>query len=132
MLLVYATHHSFKLYKMNVKSTFLNDPIKEDVYVEQPSCFESEGYPNHIYKLYKTLYELKQAPRDWYEYLRDFLIKNGFRIGNTDSTPFTRKMDTDLFVCQIYVDDTIFDSANKSFCDECNKIMTDMFEMFMM
>jgi hypothetical protein len=91
MLLVYATHHSFKLYKMDVKNTFLNDPIKEDVYVEQPPCFESEGYPNHVYKFYKTLYGLKQAPRDWYEYLRDFLIKNGFRIGNTDSTPFTRK-----------------------------------------
>jgi hypothetical protein len=42
------------------------------------------------------------------------------------------KMDKDLFVCQIYVDDIIFDSANKSFCDESNKIMTDMFEMFMM
>jgi hypothetical protein len=60
--------------------------------VEQPPDFESEGYPNHVYKLHKELYELKQAPRAWYECLTDFLIENGFRIGKADSTLFTRKM----------------------------------------
>jgi hypothetical protein len=81
MLLAYATHHGFKLYQMDVKSVFLNGPIKEEVYVEQPPGFESEEYPNHIYKLYKTLYGLKQAPRVWYECLMNFLIENSFRIG---------------------------------------------------
>jgi hypothetical protein len=59
MLLAYATHHGFKLYQMNVKSVFLNDPIKEEVYVKQPPSFESEGYPNQVYKLHKVLYGLK-------------------------------------------------------------------------
>jgi hypothetical protein len=36
ILLTYATHHDFKLYQMDIKSAFLNDPIKEEVYVEQP------------------------------------------------------------------------------------------------
>jgi hypothetical protein len=62
MLLIYATHHGFKLYQMDVRSTFLNDPIKEEVYMEQPPSFESEEYSNHVYKLYKMLYGLKQAP----------------------------------------------------------------------
>jgi hypothetical protein len=109
----------------------LNGPIKKKVYVEQPPGFESEEYPNHVYKLHNALYGLKQAPRAWYEYLRNFLIEIGFRIGKTDFTLFTRKMGKDLFVCQIYVDDIIFGSTNKLFCDEFNKIMTDMFEMFM-
>jgi hypothetical protein len=94
------------------------------VYVEQPPNFESEEYPNHVYKFHKTLYELKQAPREWYE--------NSFRIGKVDSTLFTRKMGKYLFVCQIYVDDIIFGSTNKSFCDEFSKIMMDRFEMSMM
>jgi hypothetical protein len=103
------------------------------VYVEQPPSFESEKYPNHIYKLHKALYGLiKQAPRAWYEYLKDFLIENGFRIGKVHSTLFTTKMGKDLFVCQIYVDDIIFGSTNKYFCDEFSKIMTDRFEMSMM
>jgi hypothetical protein len=63
ILLAYATHHSFKLYQMDVKSAFLNGPIKEEVYVEQPPGFEDEEYPNHVYKLHKGLYGLKQTPR---------------------------------------------------------------------
>jgi hypothetical protein len=63
MLLAYATHHDFNLYQMDVKSAFLNGPIKEEVYIEQPPSFESEQYTNHVYKLHKALYGLKQAPR---------------------------------------------------------------------
>jgi hypothetical protein len=110
----------------------LNGLIKEEAYVEQPLGFEDEKYPNHVYKLYKALYGLKQAPRAWYECVRDFLIDNGFRIGKTDSTLFKRKVDKYLFICQIYVDDIIFGSTNKSFYDEFSKIMTDRFEMSMM
>jgi hypothetical protein len=91
MLLTYVTHHSFNLYQMDVKSAFLNGPIKEEVYVEQPPSFESEDYPNHVYELHNMLYGLKQAPRARYECLRDILIENGFRIGNADSILFTRK-----------------------------------------
>jgi hypothetical protein len=66
---------------MDVKSAFLNGPIKEEVYVEQPPGFEDERYPNHVCKLSKALYGLKQAPRAWYECLRDFLIANAFKVG---------------------------------------------------
>jgi hypothetical protein len=55
ILLAYATYHGFKLYQMYVKSAFLNGPIKEEVYVEQPSGFEDSEYPNHVYKLSKAL-----------------------------------------------------------------------------
>jgi hypothetical protein len=94
--------------------------------------FEDEEYPNHVYRLHKTLYRLKQALRTWYECLRDFLIENGFRIGKVNSTLFTKKMGKDLFVCQIYVADIIFGSTSASFCEEFSKIMTNRFEMSMM
>jgi hypothetical protein len=67
ILLAYATHYDFKLYQMDIKSAFLNGPIKEEVYMEQPPGFKSEEYPNHVYELHKVLYGLKQAPREWYE-----------------------------------------------------------------
>jgi hypothetical protein len=123
ILLAYATYHGFKLYQMDMKSAFLNGPIKEEVYVEQPPGFEDSEYPNHVYKLSKALYGLKQAPRAWYECLRDFLISNGFKVEKADPTLFTKTIAKDLFVCQIYVDDIIFGSTNKSTCEEFSWIM---------
>jgi hypothetical protein len=132
ILLAYATYHGFKLYQMDVKSAFLNGPIKEEVYVDQPPGFEDSEYPNHVYKLSKALYGLKQAPRAWYEYLRDFLITNGFKVGKVDPTLFTKMLAKDLFICQIYVDDIIFGSTNKSTGEEFSRIMIQKFEMSMM
>jgi hypothetical protein len=132
ILLAYTTYHGFKLYQMDVKSAFLNGPIKEEVYVEQPPGFEDNEYPNHVYKLSKALYGLKQAPRAWYECLRDFLIANEFKVGKVDPTLFTKAIEKDLFVCQIYVDDIIFGSTNESTCEEFSRIMTQKFEMSMM
>jgi hypothetical protein len=67
ILLAYTTHHDFKLYQMDVNNAFLNWPIKEEVYVEQPPGFKDQEYPNHVYKIHKALYGIKQAPRAWYE-----------------------------------------------------------------
>jgi hypothetical protein len=117
---------------MDVKSAFLNGPIKEEVYVEQPPGFEDSEYPSHVYKLSKALYGLKQAPRAWYECLRDFFITNGFKVGNADHTPFTKTIAKDKFICQIYVDDIIFGYTNKSSCEEFSRIMIQKFEMSMM
>jgi hypothetical protein len=96
ILLAYVAHHSFKLFQMDVKSAFLNGPIKEEVYVEQPLGFEDDRYPDHVYKLYKVLYGLKQAPRAWYECLRDFLISNSFKVGKADPTLFTKTCNGDF------------------------------------
>ncbi|WVZ83941.1 hypothetical protein U9M48_031035 [Paspalum notatum var. saurae] len=130
-LLAYATHHDMKLYQMDVKSAFLNGYINELVYVEQPPSFEDPNNPNHVYRLSKALYGLKQAPRAWYERLRDFLIEKGFKIGQVDTTLFTKKMDNDHFVCQDYVDDIIFGSTNEELCKEFGNMMAKEFEMSM-
>jgi hypothetical protein len=132
ILLAYVAHHSFKLFQMDVKSAFLNGPIKEEVYVEQPPDFEDDRYPDHVYKLSKALYGLKQAPRAWYECLRYFLISNAFKVGKADPTLFTKTCNGDLFVCQIYVDDIIFGSTNQKSCEEFSRVMMQKFEMLMM
>jgi hypothetical protein len=132
ILLAYAAHHSFRLFQMDVKSAFLNRPIKEEVYVEQPSGFEDDRYPDHVFKLAKALYGHKQALRAWYECLRDFLIANAFKVGKADPTLFTKTCEGDLFVCQIYVDNIIFGSTNQKSCEEFSRVMTQKFEMSMM
>jgi hypothetical protein len=81
ILLAYAAHHSFKLFQMDVKSAFLNGPIKEEVYVEQPSGFEDDRYPNHVYKLSKALYGLKQAQKHVMNALEISLFLTLSRLG---------------------------------------------------
>jgi hypothetical protein len=70
--------------------------------IKQPSGFKDGEYSNHVFMLNKALYGLKQAPRAWYECLSDFLIANSFKDGKLDPTLFTKMIDGDLFVCQIY------------------------------
>ncbi|GKB29704.1 retrovirus-related pol polyprotein from transposon TNT 1-94, partial [Tanacetum coccineum] len=78
IFLAFATYMNFIVYQMDVKSAFLNGKLKEEVYVKQPSGFESNEFPNHVCKLDKALYGLKQAPRAWYETLSTFLTKHKF------------------------------------------------------
>ena len=61
LLLSYAVNHDIILYQMNVKSAFLNGVISEELFVKQPPGFEDLKHPDHVYKLKKSLYSLKQA-----------------------------------------------------------------------
>ncbi|GJS19086.1 retrovirus-related pol polyprotein from transposon TNT 1-94 [Tanacetum coccineum] len=61
----YAAHKSFSIYQMDVKTAFLNGPLKEEVYVAQPDGFVDPDHPDKVYRLRKALYGLKQAPRAW-------------------------------------------------------------------
>ena len=78
ILLAFVSHHSIKLYQMDVKSAFLNGFINELVYDELPLGFEVPRNPSHVYRLHKVLYGLKQTPKAWYERLCDFLLMQGF------------------------------------------------------
>ena len=67
ILLAFASHMNIKLYWRDVKCGFLNGYLQEEVRVEQPPDFENSDFPNHVYKLQRTLYGLKQALRASYE-----------------------------------------------------------------
>jgi hypothetical protein len=91
ILLAFSVAKGFKLRQMDVKITFINGVLEEEVYVRQPPGFESEEYPNRVYKLRKALYGLKQAPRAWYGRLRGFLFERGFEMGKVVLTPKSGK-----------------------------------------
>ncbi|GKE57043.1 retrovirus-related pol polyprotein from transposon TNT 1-94 [Tanacetum coccineum] len=74
IFLAYAAHMNMIVYQMDVKTTFLNGILREEVYVSQPDRFVDQDNPNHVYKLKKALYGLKQDPRAWYDLLSKFLL----------------------------------------------------------
>ncbi|GJV66683.1 retrovirus-related pol polyprotein from transposon TNT 1-94 [Tanacetum coccineum] len=81
IFVAYAAHKSFSIYQMDVKPTFLNGLLKEEVYVAQPDGFIDPDHPEKVYRLRKALYGLKQAPRAWYDELSNFLMSKGFTKG---------------------------------------------------
>nr|GEV18788.1 hypothetical protein [Tanacetum cinerariifolium] len=81
LFIAYATHKSFTVYQMDVKTEFLYVPLKEEVYVNQPDGFVDPYHPHKVYRLKKALYGLKQAPRAWYDELSNFLVSKGFSKG---------------------------------------------------
>ncbi|GKD80972.1 retrovirus-related pol polyprotein from transposon TNT 1-94, partial [Tanacetum coccineum] len=97
---------------MDVKTAFLHDTLKEDVYVCQPQGFIVADHPSHVYKLKNALYGLKQAAKAWYDELSKFLLQNHTFKGTIDPTLFIRHFNNDILVVQVYVDDIIFGSTH--------------------
>ncbi|GJU58929.1 retrovirus-related pol polyprotein from transposon TNT 1-94 [Tanacetum coccineum] len=132
MFVAYAAHKNFTIYHMDVKTAFLNGPLKQEVFVSQLDGFVDPDFSNHVYRLKKALYRLKQVPRAWYDKLSSFLIEHRFIKGIVDPTLFTRRHGEDILLVQIYVDDIIFGSTNPVFSNRFAKLMKDNFEMSMM
>ncbi|GKF60035.1 retrovirus-related pol polyprotein from transposon TNT 1-94, partial [Tanacetum coccineum] len=62
MFVAYVAHKNFTIYQMDVKTAFLNGPLKEEVFVSQSDGFVDPDFPNHVYRLKKALHGLKEAP----------------------------------------------------------------------
>ncbi|GJR30825.1 retrovirus-related pol polyprotein from transposon TNT 1-94 [Tanacetum coccineum] len=131
MFVAYAVHKNFSIYQMDIKTTFLNGPLKEEVFIRQPDGFVDPNFPNHVYRLKKALYGLKQALRAWYDKLSSFLIEHHFTKGIVDPPLFTRRYGDDILLVQIYVDDIICGSTKPVFSTRFAKLMKDNFEISM-
>nr|GEX75045.1 retrovirus-related Pol polyprotein from transposon TNT 1-94 [Tanacetum cinerariifolium] len=132
LFIAYVTHKSFTVYQMDVKTSFLYDPMKEEVYVNQPDGFVDPYHPDKVYRLKKALYGLKEAPRAWCDELSTFLVSKGFSNGSIDLTLFITKHMGDILLVQIYVDDIIFGSTNPKLSKQFKKLMHNKFEISMM
>ncbi|GJY56304.1 putative ribonuclease H-like domain-containing protein [Tanacetum coccineum] len=101
LFLAFASYMGFMVYQMDVKSAFLYGEIEEEVYVTQPKGFEDPHFPKH----------------------------HNYRRGTIDKTLFIKKNSRDIILVQVYVDDIIFGSTNKAWCDDFEVLMKGEFEM---
>ncbi|GJS95987.1 retrovirus-related pol polyprotein from transposon TNT 1-94 [Tanacetum coccineum] len=112
---------------MDVKTSFLYRPLKEEVHVNQPDGFVDPYHPDQVYRLKKALYALKQAPRAWYDELSNFLVSKRFLKGSINPTLFITKHGEDILLVQIYVDDIIFGSTNPKLSKRTEYQLADLF-----
>nr|GEW08920.1 hypothetical protein [Tanacetum cinerariifolium] len=125
IFLVFAAHINMVVYQIDVKTAFLNDNLREEIYVSQPDGFVDPDNPNHVYKLKKALYGLKQAPRAWYDMLSSFLISQDFSKGSVDPTLFIHRDGKELLLSKYSLE-----SLKKYGFDSCDPVDTPMVEKF--
>nr|GEX72887.1 retrovirus-related Pol polyprotein from transposon TNT 1-94 [Tanacetum cinerariifolium] len=123
IFLAFASYMGFIVYQMDIKSAFLYGTIDEEVYVSQPPGFVDLKFLNKVYKVVKSLYGLHQAPRAWYATSSTLLEKSRYRRGTINKTLFIKHDKKDIMLVQVYVDDIIFGSTKKSWCDEFEELM---------
>ena len=98
---------------MDVKTTFLNGVIEEEVYIEQPQRFEVEDRRTYVCKLKKALYGMKQAPRAWYRRIDSFLTSMGFAKNKVDHNLSYKVEKFVPIILLLYVDDLFLTGNEK-------------------
>jgi hypothetical protein len=97
---------------MDVKTTFLNRDLEEDIYMEQPEGFTQEG-EHLVCKLHKSLYKLKQSPKAWNQKLDAFLKSIEFVRSDADFSMYVTQVGDVKFFIVVYVNDIILVCNNK-------------------
>ncbi|GJX66535.1 retrovirus-related pol polyprotein from transposon TNT 1-94 [Tanacetum coccineum] len=135
IFLAFAAHMNMIVYQIDVKTEFLNGILCEEVYVSQLDRFVDPDNPNHVCRLKKALYRLKQAPRVWYDLLSSFLLSQGFSKGTVDPTLFISRKGKDILLISqsprgIFLNQSKYalESLKKYGMESCDLVDTPMVE----
>jgi hypothetical protein len=127
-IIVLATSMDWKLHQMDVKTTFLNGEIEEEVYIEQPEGFVVHNKKSHVCRLKKALYGLKQAPHAWYEKMDGFMMSLGFNKSIVDPNLYYQIDGNECLILVLYVND-LFLTGSERLIVECKQAFTAKFEI---
>lgn len=129
LLLALAAKNSWEVHHLDVKTAFLNGDIKEEVYVMQPEGFVKKGKEKLVYKLFKALYGLRQAPRAWYSKLNSCLQGLGFVRCPYEHAVYTKRVGKESLIVGVYVDDLLVTGTDVNLIKNFKKQMNDKFDM---
>jgi hypothetical protein len=113
---------------MDVKTTFLNGVIEEEVYIDQPQGFVIHGKESHVFILKKAFYRLKQSPRAWYARIDSYLMRLGFTKSDVDPNLYYKFENGCLLILVLYVDD-LFLKRDEKLIVGCKRDISSYLEM---
>ncbi|GJY43905.1 zinc finger, CCHC-type containing protein [Tanacetum coccineum] len=130
LLLALAAIHNLVIHQMDVKTTFLNGDLDEEVYMKQPEGFIMPGNEHKVCKLVKSLYGLKQAPKQWHQKFDEVVLSSGFLLNQSDKCVYS-KFDSSgkgVIIC-LYVDDMLIFGTDQNQVDKTKKFLSSKFSM---
>ena len=107
VLLALAVIHKLVIHQMVVKIAFLNGELEEEIYMTQLEGCVVPGQKNKVCKLLKSLYGLKQTPKQWHEKLDSVLLCDGFSPNDADKCVFSKFENGECVIICLYVDDML-------------------------
>jgi hypothetical protein len=105
LLLSLAVNRKYKIFHLDISTAFLNSPINEEIYVEQPPGFN--GDRDKVWLLLKSIYGLRSSPANWYKTVSERLLSIDFKISDVDECVFYKKTDEKIIMIGIHVDDFV-------------------------
>ena len=130
ILLALLAQFNMELVQMDVKTAFLHGDLEEEIYITQPDGFKVAGKEDWVCKLNKSLYGLKQSPRQWYKRFDQFMIGQNYTRSNFDHCVYFRKLHDGSFIyLLLYVDDMLIASRNQGEICSLKAQLSKEFEM---
>jgi hypothetical protein len=129
VLLSLATSYGHLIHQMDVKTTFLNGELEDEIYMDQPDGFAVKGQEGMVCKLLKSLYGLKQAPKQWHEKFNKTLTFVGFVVNEADKCVYYRFGGGEGVILCLYVDDILIFGRSLNVIKEVKEFLSQNFEM---
>lgn len=129
LLLVLVAQCKWQVYHMDVKTAFLNGELLEEVYVTQQEGYVVKQQEHKVYRLFKALYGLRQAPRAWNLQLDRKLKSFGFIKCPQEHAVYVRTKQSNILIIGVYVDDLIITGTEAIDIQEFKHQMMNEFEM---
>ncbi|RVW49817.1 Retrovirus-related Pol polyprotein from transposon TNT 1-94 [Vitis vinifera] len=114
---------------MDVKTTFLNGELEEEVYMKQPEGFPSSDGEQLVCKLKKSIYGLKQASRQWYLKFHNIISSFGFEENVMDQCIYLKVSGSKVCFLVLYVDDILLATNDKGLLHEVKQFLSKNFDM---
>jgi hypothetical protein len=128
-LIALAAAHNLLIHQMDVKTTFLNGELDEEIYMQQPEGFVVKGQENKVCRLIKSLYGLKQVPKQWHEKFDTTLTSAGFCVNESDKCVYYRfNADRGVILC-LYVDDILLFGTYLDLINQTKSFLSQNFDM---
>lgn len=127
ILLVFSLLKKLEIHQMDVETAFLNGNIKSEVYIYPPEGYKIEE--NKVCLLRKSLYGLRESPRDWYECFHDFLLSINFKRSNYDYCLYLGSINNKQTYIILYVDDILIFGENITIINEIKENLNKRFKM---
>jgi transposase InsO family protein len=129
LLFALVAHHDWELHHMDVKSAYLNGDLEEEIYMEQPEGFAVPGKEDHVCRLKKSLYGLKQAGRTWHHKIDQALKREGFKSLSAETCIYLRREGNLTIIIALYVDDLLLASSDLPALTALKAKLASLFEM---